>query len=124
MTTIRSNLHIKGLEVQTHLGWPDNERLKQQTVVIDIDVKLPAPPKACESDKLEDTLCYSALVDIIHEHIPPRHFYLIEYLSRELYLLIKPLFPAASLITVSVTKRPKLKGLSGGVCFRYGDECA
>lgn len=121
MNKMNGTLTIKGLEVQTHLGWPEKERLKQQTVVLDIEVTLPEPPAACYTDKLEDTVCYSALVNEIHEKISPRHFFLIEYLSAELYQLIKPFFPAGTRLIIDITKHPKLPGLSGGVHFRYGD---
>ena len=41
-----------------HLGWPENERLKQQVVTLDIDIEFSQSPKACETDQLEDTINY------------------------------------------------------------------
>lgn len=119
---MKSHLSIHGLELLVYLGWSEEERLLQQAVFVDIDIGLPQPPKACVSDELKDTFCYATLIEHLRQHLTDKRFRLIEYLSREIYQTIKVKLPFPTLINVQVTKHPPLSGLTGGVCFNYGDE--
>lgn len=114
-----SCLTLHDLELCLHLGWPENERLKEQTVSVDIEIFFPNPPKACVSDKLEDTFCYSALVKKIREALCHRHFHLIEYLAKELYDVIITAVPNENDVYIQITKKPNIPGLKGGVTFTY-----
>ncbi|EKD69803.1 MAG: dihydroneopterin aldolase [uncultured bacterium] len=115
-------LKINGLELFVHLGWPENERLKQQVVTLDIDIEFSQSPKACETDQLEDTICYHDLITKIQEMTAERHFFLIEHLSAEIYQFIQPLLPKNSRVIVHVTKRPNIKNLLGHVQFSYSGD--
>lgn len=115
-----SELQIKGLKLSLFLGWPQEERIREQVVLIDIRVMFPIPPKACETDHLEDTFCYHELTTMLREKTHGRHFHLIEHLSRELFNLVIPLLPSESQLEITITKHPNIEGLTGGVCFRYG----
>ena len=121
MTKLLSTLFINQLELTLHLGWPENEILKKQTVLLDIEIQFAKPPIACISDQLDDTLCYSKLIQLIRDHILPKHFHLIEHLSYSIYQLIKPLVPNPSKMIVHITKHPKIPNYTGAVRFSYGD---
>ena len=121
MSAKKSALHINGLQLQVYLGWPDQERLKMQTVFLSLIIQFANPPKACETDHLEDTICYSTLVEFIQEKINSKKFHLIEHLCFEIYHLIKPLLSASSSLSLSITKYPDLPALEGGVQFYFGE---
>ena len=115
-------LFIRHLELRVHLGWPDIERQHEQIVFLDVDIHFSEPPNACKTDHLDDTLCYASLIDSIREKISVKKFHLIEHLTYDIYQSIKPLMPHRSKVSVCITKHPDIKGLEGGVQFRYSDD--
>lgn len=121
MKTLSSDLSIKCFKLSVFLGWSDQERLFAQTVIIDLDIHFPHPPKACDTDHLGDTVCYHTLLDLIHEKINTRHFRLIEHLAQTIFRIVESSLPKQTRLSVSITKQPAIEGLSGGVCFRYGN---
>lgn len=122
MTPLFSSLLIRDLELRVFLGWPEKERLKEQRVFLNVDIRYPIPPIGCQTDKLEDTVCYAVLIEKVREDIGDKHFHLIEYLSHDIYHIMKPLLPKQTLLTVRITKHPMIAGLTGGVQFSFGDE--
>lgn len=121
-TQVNARFLIRGIELCLFLGWPDAERLDEQVVLLDLEITLPAPPHACVTDNLKDTVCYADLITAVHHHLGTRVFRLIEHVSYEIYQLIKPRLPKGAALSVHLTKHPKIQGLSGGVCFSYEDE--
>lgn len=118
---MKTSLSIRALELSVKLGWPHNERKEPQTIHLDIDVIFATPPKACDSDHLDDTYCYATIAEKIRQHFALSTIHLIEHLSKEIYLLLKPIYPQDANVTVRIYKHPKVEGLTGGVCFSYGD---
>lgn len=123
MTKSVCSLLVRDIELAVHLGWKDDEQSQKQTVLLDIDIQFPQPPKACVSDDLQDTVCYFSLIEEIRNKITIKTFRLIEHLSCEIYRLIKPQLPDKSKLIIRVTKRPKIEGFSGTSQFSYGDNC-
>ena len=81
MTTkenIQCSLSINQFELPVFLGWPEDERTQSQLVSIDIHLSFKSPPKACDTDNLEDTFCYSWLTDQIKQETALKKFHLIE----------------------------------------------
>jgi 7,8-dihydroneopterin aldolase/epimerase/oxygenase len=113
-------LQIKQLELMVHLGWPEEERKEKQQIYIDIDIFFPEPPKACETDSLDDTICYDELIKKIKHKIDAQSFKLIEHLAKVIYSEIKTAIPVD--IMVHVYKNPNIEGLAKGVRFSYGDK--
>ena len=122
MTSIKSKLSIHGLALPVFLGWTEEERQKQQTVLLEMEIKFAAPPKACESDLLDDTYCYDRLIQSLQKQISTTPFRLIEHLACVIYQLAKTFFPQDARVTVGITKHPDIKGLTGGASFSYGDD--
>lgn len=116
-----TQLHIKSLELNLNLGWRSKERSAEQAVFMDMDIRFPAPPAACSSDNLEDTVCYAKLIEIIRENTEAKQYRLIEHLTKDIYTLSKKHLPDETAITVRITKYPRIDGLKEGVCFEYGD---
>lgn len=121
MTKPICHLRINALELSIHLGWEKEERETPQTIFLDIDIHYPEAPIACQSDKLEDTVCYAKLVDTIRKKIGTRQFHLVEHLSSAIYRIIHPLLPQGTTLRVCILKYPRIDDLSGGVTFSYGD---
>ncbi len=113
-------LTINQLELELYLGWPNEERLRKQTVMLDLVIKFPFTPKACESDHLGDTVCYRQLIEKLRETLSDQKFHLIEFVTHEVHRIIKTLVPPATTVSVSLTKRPEIENL-GSVTFQFSD---
>ena len=120
-TAATSSLALNGLQLSVFLGVYPEEKIKQQTVNIDAIVRFPTPPKACESDRLDDTYCYDKIIKYLKEQLGTRRFQLVEHFSQTLYELLKAYFPAGVALAVRVTKQPGIPELTRGVSFEYGD---
>ena len=117
-----STLHIHNLELNINLGWRSKERRQEQAVLLDMDIQFPSPPAACLTDKLDDTVCYAKLIDVIREKLALKHFRLIEHLSSDIFIIAKQYLPDNYKIHIRLTKYPRIGGLRGGVSFEYGDK--
>lgn len=115
-----SSMALYQLELAVFLGWPDSERLTQQTILLDIKIEFATPPLACVTDNLVDTVCYDTLVNNLKSMITTRHFRLVEYLGQEIYDFLKKNF-SNNLISLRIHKKPPIIDLLGGVTFCYGD---
>lgn len=113
-------LNINSLELELYLGWPDDERLRRQTILLDIQILYPDVPKACETDHLDDTVCYRHLIESLRNELQNKKFHLIEHVTQAIYLYLKSLVPKETKLAISLTKRPQIAGL-GSVTFHYGD---
>ena len=80
-------LRIRGLEVLTTIGVPDEERAQPQRVLIDADISLDMSP-AAESDDVTDTLDYGRLVAEIEALAASSERKLLERLAGEIADLI------------------------------------
>lgn len=112
-------LAINGLELNTFLGWPDEERLQKQTVWLDVKMRFATAPKACVSDDLNDTVCYQHLIAELRQHLADKQFKLVEHLTHEIYTFIESAVPKETAIFITLTKRPPINGL-GNVTYHYG----
>lgn len=121
MSTHYSQLKIRQVDLQLNLGWRSKERAQEQGILLDIDIYFPIAPAACETDHLDNTVCYDQLIQTIREKLGDKPFRLIEHLARDIYLIVKTALPDNATTAIHVTKFPKVKGLIGGVCFSYGD---
>lgn len=113
-------LTINSLGLELYLGWPDDERLRKQTILLDIQILYPNAPRACATDHLDDTVCYRHLIESLRTELENKKFHLIEHVTQAVYLFLKSLTPTETKLTVSLTKKPKISGL-GSVTFHYGD---
>jgi dihydroneopterin aldolase len=118
---LTSTLAIRNLELDIFIGWPDEERVREQTIVIDINIDFLKPPKACTSDALEDTFCYAKLINKIKEELYPAKFHLVESLTATLYQIVKRHLKNSANVVIHVTKKPSIHNLKGGICFSFGD---
>ncbi len=121
MKPVTTRLQIRQLDLQLNLGWRSKERAKEQGILLDIDLDFPCAPTACETDHLDNTVCYDQLIQTIRQQLGDKHYRLVEHLGRDIYMIVKSQLPANTSAAIHITKFPKIAGLTGGVCFTYGD---
>jgi dihydroneopterin aldolase len=117
-----SVLEFRGARLEVRLGCSAEERARPQPVDLDLAVRFRELPVACESDKLEDTLCYAELIDAARAVCAGREFHLVERLAHELFGRLRALVPKDAELWLRATKlAPPVEGLHGGVAFSLGD---
>jgi dihydroneopterin aldolase len=121
LTNKKSSIHLRGVELHLNLGWTAEERAQKQTLLIDVLLQFPNPPKACLSDELEETYCYGTLINAMVSQTQSREFRLVEYLGAEIYQIIKTTYPTVTHAVVSVHKNLAVVNLPGTVEFQFGD---
>jgi len=115
-------LELGGARLAVRLGCGTEERAQPQAVDLDLAVRFAEPPAACETDKLEDTVCYGELVELARAFVCGREFKLLERLARDLFAELRPLVPPGAELWLRVTKlRPPIAELARGVSFALGD---
>jgi 7,8-dihydroneopterin aldolase/epimerase/oxygenase len=118
---MKTKLVMHQLEIEVSLGWGEEERSQKQIVWVDLHIDFKNPPKATETDHLDDTYCYHTLAHRIVKNISEREFRLIEHLSFEIYTIAKTFFGENALTQAGVTKKPDISYPNQGVTFWYGD---
>lgn len=73
---------IRGLRVQTRVGWTDEERAEPQTVLVDLDLEIDASASAL-SDDLSDTVDYASVIGDVARHVSSTEERLLERLAAE-----------------------------------------
>lgn len=117
----KTQLSLHDFQLNVYLGWPKEERLRKQKVLITLEICFKKTPKACVTDKLEHTVCYHHLTKAMVRETKQKHFFLIEHLAAFVYGLIKSLLPKDATLSITLAKKPKIKNLLGGAHFRFGD---
>ncbi|KTC86067.1 MULTISPECIES: dihydroneopterin aldolase [Legionella] len=101
-------LDIKGLTIATRIGVYAWEQQISQRLVLDITI--PANFSACE-DKIDQTIDYSTLCQLITDFVESNAFQLIETVANQVAQLIKKEFNLEQ-VTVSVSKPHAIKNAS------------
>lgn len=123
ITHTHTHLSMQGLELPVRLGWPKEERVEPQRVLVDWEMVFIHPPTACENDYLENTVCYLTLTTHLREKIGLQEFYLLEHLTKYVHDLLKQACPPLRKLSVRITKFPAcIEGLTKGVSFTYMTE--
>ena len=109
-----TSLSLKQLRVPVFLGVTSKERAEQQLVKIDLKLIFRDLPRACATDRLEDTLCYATLASNIRQFCSTKVFHLIEHLGYQLYQFIKQSLAGVD-INLCIHKNPPIEGLDGSI---------
>jgi dihydroneopterin aldolase len=102
-------IFLSEVKVQTKLGVPEWERMTPQTIILDIEIGYDLS-KACQSDDVDDTIDYGAVVNRVRETLQENSFQLVEKLAEHLCQLILKEFNALS-VKIKVAKPTVLPGL-------------
>jgi dihydroneopterin aldolase len=67
------------------LGNNDFEQQKKRKIIINVSLRFLKKNNACRSDDINDTICYSQLIDFINQKLQNAKFNLIEKAVKFLY---------------------------------------
>jgi dihydroneopterin aldolase len=117
-----ATLTLHELKVGVRLGWSPEERRRSQEVLLEIDLGFESLPRACESDKLEDTIGYDGLAAHIAGFCEQHEFRLIEHLGFRLLQEIRTQLRPGMHARLRVTKlRPPMAISLSAASFRCGE---
>ena len=102
-------IFLEQVKAQTKLGVPEWERLVAQTIILDIEIGIDLS-KSCQSDSIDDTIDYGAVVARIRETLNQNSFKLVESLAEHVCQLILSEFGGVG-VKVKVSKPGILPGL-------------
>lgn len=103
-------VEIRGLQLLLYCGVLDQEQVRRQPFQIDIDLHLDLKA-AGESDDLDDTVDYGALIDLLAASLPTERFQLLERLAARIAELALG-HPPVDAVTVRVRKlRPPVAAI-------------
>jgi dihydroneopterin aldolase len=115
-------LRIRDYVLFVHLGVTPQERSGLQEVRVDLDLYFDQPVRACATDKITDTICYSDLCKSLRATVNQREFALVEHLNEVLKMTLQRQLPAGQKFRLSVHKLyPPVENLRGGVIFEQGE---
>ena len=96
------SIFLSEVKVQTKLGVPAWERLLPQTIILDIEIGYDLS-SACNTDNIDDTIDYGAVVNRIRDTLNTHSFQLVEALAEHICQLILKEFGALS-VKIKVAK--------------------
>lgn len=102
-------IFLEQVTVKTKLGVPDWERMKPQTIILNIEIGYDLS-QSCKSDAIEDTIDYGLVVSRIRETLTEHSFKLVETLAEHVCQLILKEFKAEN-VKIRVAKPGILQGL-------------
>jgi dihydroneopterin aldolase len=95
---------LKDISVRTFIGVGDKERSRRQRLFVSVELE-PKPAPAGRGDRLENTIDYSAVRQVVKRILLEERFHLIETAAERIALSLKHTYQLKSL-TVEVKKRP------------------
>ncbi len=107
---MKGTIELKGLQFHAYHGCFDFEREEGTDYIVDFEAELDIS-KAAETDRLEDTLDYGRVCDIIAEQmdIPSN---LLEHVAGRIIAAVRKEYPEAGHISLRITKKyPPVEGL-------------
>ncbi|MBK7014266.1 MAG: dihydroneopterin aldolase [Sulfuritalea sp.] len=112
---VHDTIFIRHLRLDAHIGVYEWEKKSPQPVVFDIEFSLPSRD-ACNTDRIEDTVDYGEVIQLIRNFSLDRSFNLVEAMAESLADEIKRRF-LISCIHISITKVAPFPGVEVGVCI-------
>lgn len=117
-----SIVSLSDLNLLINLGVTEHERHSKQAVNISFKFFFKQKPKGCETDNIEDTVCYHDVSNTVKEYCDNKEFKLLEYMCNGLYRAIRMLTPSDVKIWIKIEKcSPPIDGLIGSTSFEYTD---
>jgi dihydroneopterin aldolase len=113
-----TRLEVRDLSVPVRLGCSAEERAVPQEARFSLTLELPRPPRACQTDRLEDTICYATICDAIRAVATSGEFATVERLGAAALERLRAALPPDVRARLRVHKvRPPVEDLLGGAIF-------
>lgn len=117
-----SIVSLNDMKVSMSIGLSDDERSEKQDIILSFKLFYTTPPKACETDEIEDTNCYYKIYQIADNYCSNNSVKLLEYLCYQLYKLIRNVTDDDIKIWVKAEKcRPPIDNFAGTSSFEFSD---
>ncbi|MBI4055928.1 MAG: dihydroneopterin aldolase [Elusimicrobia bacterium] len=100
-------LILQGIQCRCHVGVPDWERKKLQTISIDLELHLDLGP-AAEADDARLGVDYWEVEKQVREWVQKKEFKLIEAMAESIAQMLLGRFKLVQAVQVRVHKRPKV----------------
>jgi len=114
-------IFLQDIKLDLIIGIYDWERKVPQTIQMDLEIALPHS-RACESDQVEDTIDYAAVMARIEQTLKEKHFSLVEALAEHVARLVRNEF-GAPWVKVTVAKLGMIRGVRRlGVSIERGEK--
>lgn len=108
-------IRVTNFRLALSIGWGEEERRVPQPVRFDLEIRLPAPPLATVTDRLEDTVDYHRLTETIRTVASGQPVRLIERLAGLVGAALAASLPPSARLRLTVTKEyPPIDNLEGG----------
>lgn len=115
---LSAELQINELCYFVSLGCSDAEKSILQEVLISVSVVFANPPQACESDDLQNTICYAQIADCLFVSFENQKFNTIEKLAMHSWQVVKKLCTEKTQISIKINKvRPPIGRKNSGSTF-------
>lgn len=114
------HLSLENLLIAVKLGVTALERDLPQMVSLDIKLSFLDFPLACQTDNINDAICYQKLATDIQKFCTEKSFCLIEAFGLQLYQFLKENFPKEIDISLRIIKKPPISNLEKSV-FTIGN---
>ena len=115
---MKAVLTLNSYTCLVRLGCEAQERSIPQAVSFTVSFAFPDIPKACQTDNLEDTICYADACESIRKVAECKEYRLVEHLADEVFRSLRSLVNSKVKITLLTKKvNPPVEGLSGGAHF-------
>ncbi|MCL6555866.1 MAG: dihydroneopterin aldolase [Burkholderiales bacterium] len=102
-------IFLRDWRIELSIGIYPWERRMPQTIELELDIGLPGS-RAGQTDRIEDTLDYGAIVGRIEESLKGRRFDLLEALAEHIAHIVRHEF-GAPWVRVTVTKLCMLRNI-------------
>ena len=112
---IKSNSYIS-FAADVSIGTLEEEKLKSQKILFELNWEVDNVPKSCKSDVIDDVICYKKLTATILSTVKSRHFELIENLCYQVFQVLKLDFKLHKFV-IKVSKYPVIYDISATTSF-------
>lgn len=114
-------LEIPTIQLLVAIGYSSEERAIKQPINIGIVIKYKKEPLICDSDNIEEGICYDTLTKLIVEYTQKSSFKTIEKLAKSIFSKIEDAgLNIDALLEVKITKlRAPVEYMINGVSFTY-----
>lgn len=104
---------VRDLEVFCVIGVRPHEREREQVITLDLAIDYDVGD-AIATDTVDDVVDYSAVADMVREHLRDRSYGLLESAAAGIVALIAGAYPRVARIVVEIRKPQALEGTATG----------